>query len=50
MPPAVEVPGLNHWIDREIPTLKNFIHFFFKKLYWNLVDLLCCVSFRCTTK
>ena len=29
MPPSVKVPGLNHWIDREIPTLKNSIHLFF---------------------
>lgn len=29
MPPSVKVPGLNHWIDREIPTLKSSIHLFF---------------------
>ena len=28
----------------------SFVFFFFSKFYWRIVDLQCCVSFRCTAR
>ena len=40
--PASEAWSLNHWTAREVPYLVFF--------NWSIVNLQCCVSFRCTAK
>ena len=48
--PCIDRQILNHCTTREVFPLSCLDFFFFFNFYWGVVDLQCCVGFRCTAK
>ena len=43
MSPAMEMQSLNHWTTREVPSYASLEKYYTFFLYWNIVDLQCCI-------